>query len=175
MGCQGCLAHPSSQPEWGVGRSGGSITPSPPGDRGSLEGASQWGRHSGRTPVLRTPTLSTLLEGHLARLGAEPPQGDLAASPTVPKNNTNPRGGQGQTQQVPKGQTGREWGGCPGGTGGVGWALGEGTGLALLWQHSQAEDGTLSVGTGTPRVGMGTPMVGTGTLGVGTESPVWGR
>lgn len=45
----------------------------------------------------------------------------------------------------------------------MGWALGEGTDLALLWQDSQAGDGTPSMGTGTPRVGMG------------TESPVWGR
>lgn len=39
------------------------------------------------------PTLRTLLEGHLARLGAEHPQGDPAASPTVPKGSTESREG----------------------------------------------------------------------------------
>lgn len=38
----------------------------------------------------------------------------------------------------------------------MGWALGEGTDLALLWLDSQAADGTPGMGTGTPRLGMGT-------------------
>lgn len=161
MGCQGCLAHPSSQPEWGVGRSGGSITPSPPGDRGSLEGASQWGRHSGRTPVLRTPTLRTLLEGHLARLGAEPPQGDLAASPTVPKSNTNPRGGRDRPSKYLRGKLGGSgedapealvvWGGL--------W------GKALVW---------LCCGS-IPRLRMGLSAWGQALPEWGWGHPWWGQ
>lgn len=76
---------------WGLGIAS-QHPPIPPGDRESLGGASQWGRHGGRTAVLGTPTLGALLKGHLARLGAEHPQGDPAASPTTPKGNTNPGG-----------------------------------------------------------------------------------
>lgn len=50
---------------------------------------------------------------------------------------------------------------------GVGRALEEGTDLALLWQDSQAADGTSSVGTGTPGVGMGTLPHGNGTHTLG--------
>lgn len=71
---------------WGVG------VASPLGTGRAWGGASQWGRHGGRTPVLGTPTLGALPEGHLARLGAEHPQGDPAASPAAPKGNTNPGG-----------------------------------------------------------------------------------
>lgn len=73
---------------WGLGIA----SPHPPWGQGEPGGASQWGRHGGRTAVLGTPTLGALLEGHLARLRAEHPQGDPAASPTTPKGNTNPGG-----------------------------------------------------------------------------------